>query len=184
MNILVAKEQPINWSQPIWNREKPTRLWDPSRQLLKAIRKYQALRTSASPLGKLSKNWWVLVHRFWSVVTGAEISLSCNIGGGLLIPHPNGIVIHPNAVIGPNCLIFQQVTIAGACHIGSHVDIGAGAKILGPLVIGDNVRVGANSVVTKDVLANDVVAGVPARSLKTDRSNKGASLISPNQYIL
>lgn len=183
MNILATEKQPIDWNEPIWDRERPTRLWDPSRQLLKTIRKYQTLRTSASPLAKLSKNWWVLAHRFWSVVTGAEISLSCNIGGGLLIPHPNGIVIHPNAVIGANCLIFQQVTIAGACHIGSHVDIGAGAKILGPLVVGDNVRVGANSVVTKDVFANDVVAGVPARSLEIDRSNKGASESSSNQYV-
>ena len=68
-------------------------------------------------------------HRFWSVVTGADIPLNCQIGGGLLIPHPNGVVIHPQAVLGVNCLIFQQVTVGargeeGLPVIGGHVDIG------------------------------------------------------------
>jgi len=97
-----------------------------------------------------------LRHRFWSVITGADIPLNCQIGGGLLIPHPNGIVIHPDAAIGVNCLIFQQVTLGirsgpGVPIIGGHVDIGAGAKILGPVRIGDHTRIGANAVVTKDV---------------------------------
>ncbi len=72
-------------------------------------------------------------HRFWSAVAGADIPFNCNIGGGLLMPHPNGIVIHPEAQIGVNCLILQQVTIAaredGAPLIDGHVDIGAGAKL-------------------------------------------------------
>lgn len=74
---------------------------------------------------------------------------------GLLIPHPNGIVIHPGARIGCNCLIFQQVTIGattkGIPTIGGHVDIGAGAKIIGPVTIGDHARIGANAVVYKDI---------------------------------
>ncbi len=57
----------------------------------------------------------MLRHRFWSVVTGADIPLGCRIGGGLLLPHPNGVVIHPDAAIGPNCLIFQQVTLGVTC---------------------------------------------------------------------
>jgi serine O-acetyltransferase len=72
-------------------------------------------------------------YRFWSAICGADIPLNSNLGGGLIILHPNGIVIHPDAVIGPNCLIFQQVTIGagsvpGFPKIGGHVDIGAGAK--------------------------------------------------------
>lgn len=102
-------------------------------------------------------------HRFWSIVTGAEIHLNCQIGGGLLIPHPNGIVVHPEAVIGINCLIFQQVALAGRVELGTHVDIGAGAKIIGPLVIGDNARVGANAVVLIDVSPNKTVVGNPAK---------------------
>ena len=100
-------------------------------------------------------------------MTGAEIPLNSQIGGGLLIPHPNGIVIHPGAVIGPNCLILQQVTIGtgrgGVPNIGGHVDIGAGAKILGGVHIGDHARIGANAVVITDVHAGATAVGVPAR---------------------
>ncbi len=113
------------------------------------------------------RKWIVLRHRFWSIATGADIPLNALIGGGLLIPHPNGIVIHPDSEIGPNCLIFQQVTIGhsggGVPRIGGHVDIGAGAKLLGPITIGDHVRVGANAVVTHDVPSGKTVAGIPAR---------------------
>ncbi len=110
----------------------------------------------------------VLEHGFWSVVTQAEIQLNCTIGGGLLLPHPNGIVIHPGARLGPNCLVFQQVTIGaggplpGLPKIGGHVDIGAGAKILGGVTIGDHAVIGANAVVTRDVPALHVAMGIPA----------------------
>ena len=92
------------------------------------------------------------------------------IGGGLLIPHPNGVVIHPQAEIGPNCLFFQQVTVgaapSGIPRIGGHVDIGAGAKILGAVTIGDHAVIGANSVVTSDVPVGATAVGVPARIIK------------------
>ena len=84
------------------------------------------------------------------------------------MPHPNGIVVHPDVRIGPNCLIFQQVTIGtvgsrpGAPRIGGHVDIGAGARILGPVTIGDHAVVGANAVVLTDVPSYGVAVGVPA----------------------
>ena len=81
-----------------------------------------------------------------------------------MIPHPNGIVIHPKAKIGPNCLIMQQVTIgtnnSNPSVIGGHVDIGAGAKI-----IGDHVQIGANVVVNKDVAGGDIVVGIPAKPI-------------------
>jgi serine O-acetyltransferase len=82
----------------------------------------------------------------------------------LLIPHPNGIVIHPGARIGVNCLIFQQVTVGirderGSPEIGGHVDIGAGAKILGRVKIGDHARIGANAVVVKDIAPGAVTVG-------------------------
>lgn len=83
------------------------------------------------------------------------------------MPHPNGIVIHPGASIGPNCLIFQQVTIGSRGPgdvpiIGGHVDIGAGAKILGAIKIGHHSKVGANAVVLCDVPDNSVAVGIPA----------------------
>jgi serine O-acetyltransferase len=84
------------------------------------------------------------------------------------MPHLNGIFIHENASLGNNCTIFQQVTIGSNEHkdnpmsapqIGNGVYIGAGAKILGDISIGDNVRIGANAVVTKSVPANVTVVG-------------------------
>jgi serine O-acetyltransferase len=125
-----------------------------------------------------------LRHRIWSVIAGAEIPLTARIGGGLLTPHPNGIVIHPDVVLGPNCLVFQQVTIGtregdvGVPVIGGHVDIGAGAKILGAVRIGDHAKVGANSVVLTDVPSGAVAVGVPARIVKAPLSGTGASAVA------
>ncbi len=155
--------QPVDWQMPMWEREKPRRFWDPSRKLLKSIRNYQSLKNKGGALNKILMKTCVIRHRFWSVVCGAEIDLNCQIGGGLLLPHPHGIVIHPDSTIGPNCLIFQQVTLAGKVDLGYHVDLGAGAKVLGPLAIGDNVQVGANAVVTKPVESDLTVAGIPAK---------------------
>jgi serine O-acetyltransferase len=85
------------------------------------------------------------------VVTAADIPLNCQIEGGLLLTHPNGVVIHPGATIGPNCLILQQVTIVEGVKIGGHVDIGAGAKIIRAVSIGNHAKIGANAVVVCDV---------------------------------
>jgi serine O-acetyltransferase len=138
----------ISASTPDWSREsKPFGAWDPGRTLLKSIRNYQAWKLS--PILKFFTPLAVVRHRFWSAVAGADIPLNCQLGGGLLIPHPNGIVILPAATIGVNCLIFQQVTIGSNGHgngqpvVGGHVDIGAGAKILGGVV--GNVRLTAIS---------------------------------------
>lgn len=122
--------------------------------------------------GAIRRRVAVLRHRFWSVVTGAEIPLGSRIAGGLLIPHPNGIVIHPDAVIGPNCLLFQQVTLGtmrktgGAPVLGGHVDVGAGAKVLGDITVGANARIGANAVVVSDVADGSTVVGIPARPIE------------------
>jgi serine O-acetyltransferase len=112
----------------------------------------------------------VLRHRWWTVVTGADIPLNCKLGGGLLLPHPNGIVIHPGAEIGPNCLIFQQVTIGeaagGVPTLEGHVDVGTGAKILGQLNVGKHAKIGANAVVLDDVPAGATAVGIPARIIQ------------------
>src|ERR1700684_2291425 len=94
-----------------WSRERPQQFWDPGRKLLLTIRRYQYWQQRGGVLAPVLCRLLVIRHRFWSVVTGADIPLNCQIGGGLLIPHPNGIVIHPDVKIGVNCLIFQQVTV-------------------------------------------------------------------------
>jgi serine O-acetyltransferase len=159
----------VSASVPDWAREAPEPgSWAPSRALLASIRSYQRHKASRTLLAPLLRRWAVLRHRWWSVVCGTDIPLNCQLGGGLLLPHPNGVVIHPAAVIGPNCLIFQQVTIgnaggSGSPRIGGHVDIGAGAKILGGVSIGDHARIGANAVVLHDVPAGATAVGIPAR---------------------
>lgn len=149
----------------MWERERPGRFWEPGKKLIETIRDYQRLTEKDGIFSKLLLKLCVVRYRFWSTVSGAEIDLMCQIGGGLLIPHPNGIVIHPKATLGENCLIFQQVTLAGEVHMGFHVDVGAGAKIIGPVRIGNNVRIGANAVVTSDVEDGKTVAGIPAREI-------------------
>lgn len=150
----------ISATEPDWRRERKRRgEWSPGKALLASIRAYQR----GGPFRWLA----VLRHRFWSAVAGTDIPLNARIGGGLLIPHPNGIVIHPDAEVGPNCLIFQQVTIGrahgGVPRLGGHVDVGAGAKLIGPITVGDHARIGANAVVTCDVPAGATAVGIPAR---------------------
>lgn len=152
-----------------WARERK-RFWEwaPSRSLLASLRAYQRHAASKAPWSVFLKRLCVLRHRFWSVVTGADIPLNSRIGGGLVMIHPNGIVIHPRALIGPNCQIFQQVTIGTADSedvptIGANVEIGAGARLLGGIVVGECARIGANAVVLADVPAGATAVGMPAR---------------------
>jgi len=158
-------DQNVSAQNPDWSREAVRGFWDPGPKLLRSIRRYQAARARGGLVAALAAKFWALDHRFWSVMTQSEIHLECQIEGGLRLPHPTGIIIHPDARIGPNCMIFHQVTLAGAVVLGGHVDIGAGAKVLGPLTIGADARIGANAVVTGDVAAGATMVGIPARAL-------------------
>jgi len=155
----------ISARDPDWERERPHRLWDPPRRLLRCLRRYQRWHLRAGPIARLVSMLAVLEHRFWSVVTGADIPLNCRIAGGLLLVHTSGIVIHPNVSIGPNCLILQQVTLVEGVEIGGHVDIGAGAKIVRPVCIGDHAKIGANAVVLCDVPPGPTALGITAHVL-------------------
>ena len=152
----------ISATNPDWSREQGSRWWDPAPQLLKTIREYQKWHKLGS-ISYFCKVWSIIKYRFWSIVTGANIPLNSHIEGGLILPHPHGVVIHPKAYIGPNCLIFQQVTIIEGVKIGGHVEIGAGAKIIRPVNIGDHVKIGANAVVLSDVPTGATAVGIPAR---------------------
>jgi serine O-acetyltransferase len=104
-------------------------------------------------------------------VTGIEIHPGATIGQGVFIDHGMGVVVGETAIIGDNCLIYQGVTLGGTGKetgkrhptLGENVVVGTGAKVLGNLQIGNNVRIGANSVVLRDVPSDCTVVGVPGR---------------------
>ena len=163
--------------EPEWSRERPECFWDPGRRLLQTVRKFQFWSQRKGLIARLMVKLWSVQHRFWSIVTGADIPLECQIGGGLLIPHPTGIVLHPDCRIGPNCLIFQQVTVgmldrSDVPTIGGHVDIGAGARVLGEITIGDHSKIGANAVVLSSFPPRSVVVGIPARRVGESDDNE------------
>jgi serine O-acetyltransferase len=106
------------------------------------------------------------------VLTGIELPCEAKLGKRFRIDHFGGIVISGDAVFGDDCVIRNGVTVGlkhegqrGAPTIGNRVDIGAGAKILGAIRIGDDVLIGANAVVLIDVPSNSIAVGVPARVL-------------------
>ena len=108
--------------------------------------------------------------------TGIEIHPGATIGKRLVIDHGMGLVIGETAEIGDDCLIYHGVTLGGTGKdvgkrhptIGNHVLIGTGAKVLGPITVGDGSRVAANAVVLKDIPENSTAVGSPARVVKVD----------------
>ena len=112
-----------------------------------------------------------IVSQFSRFITGVEIHPGAKIGRGVFIDHGMGVVIGETAEIGNGCLLYQGVTLGGTGKdsgkrhptLEENVVVGAGAKILGAILIGSNTRVGAGSVVVKDVESNSTVVGIPGR---------------------
>ncbi len=104
-------------------------------------------------------------------LTGIEIHPGARIGRGFFIDHGMGVVIGETAEIGKNCTLYHGVTLGGTSWakekrhptLGDNVVVGSGAKILGPFRVGDNCRIGSNSVVVKEVPDDCTVVGVPGR---------------------
>lgn len=113
-----------------------------------------------------------LIRKYIRTVYGCDIFYTSEIGMGTRFPHNGtGVVIHSDAKIGENTIIYQNVTIGGLKGqgpptIGNNVLIGAGACLLGEIKIGDNVQIGANAVVVKDIPSNATAIGVPARIIE------------------
>ena len=134
---------------------------------------------------RLAHRLWLLklkwLARFISMLarwfTGVEIHPGATIGRRFFIDHGMGVVIGETAEIGNDCTLYHGVTLGGTTWnkgkrhptLGNNVVIGAGAKILGPITLGNDVRVGSNSVVVKSVDNSQTVVGVPARLLKDSK---------------
>ena len=121
------------------------------------------------------RSGWTIPARFLShvsrFVTGIEIHPAAKLGPGLFIDHGMGVVIGETAEVGENVTLLQGVTLGGTSlkrekrhpTLGNNVVVGAGAKIIGAFKIGDGSRIGAGSVVVREVPTNSVVVGVPGR---------------------
>ncbi|MCR6515646.1 MAG: serine O-acetyltransferase EpsC [Clostridium sp.] len=138
---------------------------------------------------KLYKHKWFFLARLISQISrffsGIEIHPGATIGKGLFIDHGMGVVIGETAEIKDNVTIYHGVTLGGTGKdkgkrhptVGSNVIIGSGSKVLGPINIGDNVKIGANSVVLKDIPKDSTAVGIPARIIGNSKEEKYDNII-------
>lgn len=124
------------------------------------------------------KKGWIFISRVFSgistALTNVDIHPACTIGRFVFIDHAFGVVIGETSIIGDNVVIYQGVTLGGVSlssgkrhpTIGNNCVIGSGAKILGNITIGENSKIGSNSVVIKDVPSYSTAVGVPAKIIK------------------
>lgn len=115
-----------------------------------------------------------VLSQFTRFMTGVEIHPAAQIGRRFFIDHAMGVVIGETTIIGDDCMLYQGVTLGGTGNecgkrhptLGDRVTVGTGAKVLGNIHIGDDVRIGGNSVVVKDVPPASTVVGVPGRVVR------------------
>ena len=123
-----------------------------------------------------------VISQFSRFLTGIEIHPKAKIGKNLFIDHGMGVVIGETSEIGDNVTIYHSVTLGGISPsidsdsqrdvkrhptLKNNVVVGSGAQVLGPIVVGENAKIGANAVVTKDVPENAVMVGIPAKNVGT-----------------
>ncbi len=126
-----------------------------------------------------------IVSYLTRIITGIEIHPAARIGRRFFIDHGEGVVIGETTIIGDDVLLYQQVTLGGTGKdlgkrhptVGNHVIIGAGAKVLGDIIIADYVRIGAGSVVIEDVPSNSTVVGVPGRIVQRATVDEDGNLM-------
>ncbi len=147
-----------------------------------------ALHRVAHRLWRWRLKWLARVIAYFSRwLTGIEIHPGARLGQRFFIDHGMGVVIGETAEVGNDCTFYHGVTLGGtAWHkekrhptLGNNVIVGAGAKILGPIMVGDNARVGSNSVVVKDVPAGATIVGIPGRVInipEDDQSRRRAAM--------
>ena len=154
-------------------------------------RKDAAIRSSIEVI--LYSSFWamVIISQFSRLLTGIEIHPGAKIGKDVFIDHGMGVVIGETAEVGNNVTIYQGVTLGGTGKdvgkrhptIGNNVMIGSGAKVLGPINVGDNSKIGAGSVVVKDVPPFTTVTGVPGKVVAKNAPEKECPADSLDQKI-
>jgi len=119
-----------------------------------------------------------ILYKMVQILSGIELPCEAQVGRNLAIDHFGGIIVSGYAVIGNDCRIrngvvigLRNVDLPVAPRLGDRVDVGAGAKLLGAIVVGDDVQIGANAVVLADVPANHIAVGVPAQVKQRRRSS-------------
>ena len=125
------------------------------------------------------------------LLTGIEIHPGAKIGSGFFIDHGMGVVIGETAEIGDNCTLYHGVTLGGTSlkkekrhpTLGNNVVVGAGAKLLGPFMVGDNSKIGANSVVINEVPPNSTVVGIPGKVMFKGEK-KAEDKVDLNHHVL
>lgn len=130
-----------------------------------------------------------LISQIARFITGIEIHPGAKIGKGLVIDHGMGVVIGETAEIGDNVLLYHGVTLGGTGKdkgkrhptVGDNVIIGSGAKVLGAIFIGSNAKIGANSVVLKDVPEGATAVGIPAKNI-VKKKEEARSISSVESY--
>ncbi len=124
----------------------------------------------------------IFIEKIMHITTNTWIGTNAEIGPGFVVRHVGTVVVGNKTKIGQNCEIRQGVTFGGNLGkvryktsqpiVGNNVLVGAGAKILGPVIIGDNCIIGANCVVTRDIPENSVVVGIPGKVIREIRENE------------
>ena len=153
-------------------------------------------RTLAHPLWRAGLRWFARWMAHWGRwATGIEIHPGATIGRRVFIDHGMGIVIGETAEIGDDCTLYHGVTLGGTSWkkgkrhptLGRGVVIGAGAKVLGPIEIGDGAKIGSNAVVVRDVPADATAVGIPARIVTSEdqaRREEQAARIGFSAYAI
>jgi serine O-acetyltransferase len=153
-------------------------------------------RALAHPLWRAGLHWLARWTAHWGRwLTGIEIHPGATIGRRVFIDHGMGIVVGETAVIGDDCTLYHGVTLGGTSWkkgkrhptLGRGVVIGAGAKVLGPIEVGDGAKIGSNAVVVRDVPADATAVGIPARIVTPEdhaRREEQAARIGFSAYAI